>query len=126
MTTTVQKRLTKRQHLTKEEIGARIKSVREEHGLSREDLALSTNMSVNTLGKYERGELSVRADLLCALSSELDTPVDVLIFGELVTDVMCADLLKYIRMLDYRQQKELSTAVKSIYRLPDIDDNANM
>ncbi len=56
-----------------------IKAMRESKGLSQEELAIKLNVVRQTVSKWERGLSVPDADLLIALSKELDTTVNVLL-----------------------------------------------
>ena len=61
-----------------------LKAIRKSKGLSQEELAIKLNVVRQTVSKWENGLSVPDADLLCALSEALETPVSVLL-GETVT-----------------------------------------
>lgn len=53
-------------------LGAQIRRLREEKGLSQEELAFRSGISVSTLGRVERGVLSLAINKIPALAKTLE------------------------------------------------------
>jgi transcriptional regulator with XRE-family HTH domain len=60
-------------------IGEMIKSLREERGLSLEELAARTRVGKDTIEKYESGEKVPTNQTILKLSTVLDVPASVLL-----------------------------------------------
>lgn len=54
----------------------RLRSLREERGLSRKTLASKTGMHLNTIAQYERGARKPTWEAVQALARALDVPTD--------------------------------------------------
>jgi DNA-binding XRE family transcriptional regulator len=61
--------------------GKRIAALRQERGLTQEQLASKTGLSVDTIGAIEQGRRWARITTLHALSEGLNTTTDVLFKG---------------------------------------------
>lgn len=68
-----------------------IKTLRKSKGLSQEELAIKLNVVRQTISKWEQGLSVPDADMLIALSEELDTPVSTLL-GETFVEAKADDL----------------------------------
>jgi transcriptional regulator with XRE-family HTH domain len=80
-------------------LGARIKSLRKERGLTQKDLAQLLGITFGQLNKYESGLNSPAPDLLIALADHLAVTLDHLLTGRVaeqspVTNTRLADRLK--------------------------------
>lgn len=60
---------------TREEIGGRIRALRQQHSLSQEELAHRINRQQKDISNYEKGTASIPAEVLFALADVLETPV---------------------------------------------------
>ncbi|SEM60908.1 Helix-turn-helix [Mesobacillus persicus] len=60
-------------------IGENIRSIREERGLSLEELATKTRVGKDTIEKYEVGEKVPNNQTILKLSTVLDVPASVLL-----------------------------------------------
>lgn len=60
-------------------IGENIRSIREERGLSLEELATKTRVGKDTIEKYEAGEKVPTNQTILKLSTVLDVPASVLL-----------------------------------------------
>lgn len=54
------------------DVGKRIKYLRERHGISQRELATEINKSIETIKKYEDGRLGVSIDVLLDISEVLN------------------------------------------------------
>lgn len=63
-------------------IGERIRTVRTEQGLSREQLSEMVNISALFLGFIECGQRGMSLDTLCALCRVLNISADYILFGK--------------------------------------------
>ena len=57
-------------------LGAKIKELRTERGLSQKQLAEKIGVAANTVSQYERGQSKTSIDILANLAVELDTTTD--------------------------------------------------
>jgi transcriptional regulator with XRE-family HTH domain len=62
-----------------QQIGDRIRSLREEKGWFQKDLAERANLPVRTIGRIERGEVDVRLSTLHRIAKALGQPLGSLI-----------------------------------------------
>ena len=70
------------------ELGLRIKSLRTEKGLTQEKLAESLGISVEYVGKIERGKRTPSLDLVIAMSKFFHTSTDyILLANRRTTDL---------------------------------------
>ena len=67
------------------ELGLRIKSLRTEKGLTQEKLAESLGISVEYVGKIERGKRTPSLDLVIAMSKFFHTSTDYILLANLRT-----------------------------------------
>jgi len=67
-------------------IGARIEENRKKKDLSREDLALISNVSASRIGRIERGELDITLRDLEGIMRGLETGYDELVHGYHLSD----------------------------------------
>lgn len=88
------------------DFGTRLKAVREEKGMGREELASSIGTSAAIIGRYERGERTPSIDIAKNIADSLGVSIDYLVGGTSV-------LLKDKRML-YRL--EVLQGVKPDYK----------
>jgi len=81
------------------EVGSRIRVRRDQIGLSREDLAQLTNISVRQLADIELGHTSMSVKSLVRLIEVLELSSDYILFGQEVEDndvhQFVSDLLKH-------------------------------
>lgn len=66
---------------TLKEIGDRLRKIREEKSMPRQDVAQAIGISFNQYSKIERGELLLKLENLIKLSDVLDVSLDVIVFG---------------------------------------------
>jgi transcriptional regulator with XRE-family HTH domain len=59
--------------------GQRLREVRQDHGVSQEDLARRTGMYANTIGRLERGAREPRISTVLRLARGLGVPPGVLL-----------------------------------------------
>lgn len=64
------------------ESGKRISRLRKERGMTQEQLALELNISVETIGKIERGKRGISVDMLVLLANYFHTSTDYLTGGD--------------------------------------------
>jgi ribosome-binding protein aMBF1 (putative translation factor) len=72
-TTSEEAKVEREQLLLKKRIGERVKTLREEAGLSQRQLGLKANISPNYLGSVERGARAVTSDFLVRAAFHLGT-----------------------------------------------------
>ncbi|PZP54805.1 MAG: hypothetical protein DI586_08775 [Micavibrio aeruginosavorus] len=82
----MKKSKTATQLIEQSEIGDQIKFARVMKQLTQQDLALSLNVSIQQIARYEKGENAISYDKLQSLSSILDIPI-----SELLTRAEPAD-----------------------------------
>ncbi len=63
------------------EIGTRIKQLRQDLKLTRDELALRVGYSANFIQEVERGRSGLSSESIKAFSTALNTSADVLLFG---------------------------------------------
>jgi len=97
----------------KQNIGNRIKELREQHDLSQQDLADKTKISKSQLNRYENRGVQPPADVLNKLADVLDSSVDFLINGN--KDEKAKATLK---------NNELLTKFREMEALPDKEQSA--
>lgn len=66
----------------RKEFGARLRDVRALRSLSMKQLAARSDVSLTSLGRYERGNIVPGLDVALALSKSLDVSIDYLATGE--------------------------------------------
>lgn len=59
-------------------IGSTIRAIREEQGLTQQQLAEKVGTSRSTIGRVELGDWSVSLDLLTSITSALDKRVEII------------------------------------------------
>lgn len=59
-------------------IGSTIRTIREERGLTQQQLAEKVGTSRSTIGRVELGDWSVSLDLLTSITSALDKRVEII------------------------------------------------
>ncbi len=69
------------QELDYVKIGERIRQVRKAKGWSQETLAAKCGISLNFMGKIERGNRRMSLDTFAGLCMELETDADALLWG---------------------------------------------
>ena len=66
----------------KSELGARIKLLRKQHGLTQEQFSEMLNMTENNLYRMESGRRNISIELLVEISTRFNTSLDYLVFGK--------------------------------------------
>jgi transcriptional regulator with XRE-family HTH domain len=66
----------------RKEFGKRLRDVRLDRSLSMKQLAARSDVSLTSLGRYERGNIVPGLDVALALSKALDISIDYLATGE--------------------------------------------
>ena len=79
--------------------GATLRALREQAGLSQEELAFRTGKTQKTMSKIENGGQRIFADDLLKFASVLQVPVAYLLTGQLVPDDFDALILAEIHRL---------------------------
>ena len=74
------------QALDYSKIGERIRQVRKAKGWSQETLAKKCGISLNFMGKIERGDRQMRMDTVASLCMQLETDADALLWGSVKTE----------------------------------------
>lgn len=75
------------------EIGARIKELREKHGMTQTELAEKLFTSRETVNMWERGARDIKTGTIIALAKALKTNCDYLLTGVDTENVIASDLL---------------------------------
>jgi transcriptional regulator with XRE-family HTH domain len=92
------------------QLGKRLRELRQQRGLSQQDLARIAKLHFMQVGKYERGEVLPAAESLLALARALSVTADYLLTGqnepERNTDTFRFPLLyEKVRQLDQELEK---------------------
>lgn len=96
---------------TTNEIGERIKQLRNKRGLTQQDLADKVKLTYIQIGRYERGDTMPGGDALRKMADTLGTTTDYLMNGD--QDANTAALLKDRELLHlFKQVEGLSAADK--------------
>ena len=98
-------------------VGARVKSLREERGLSQRALALRLEMSSSTIAKYEAGVHTPPLAVLVRLAAVLDVSLDQLAGrGTLapVTDPRLISCLRDIAAMDERSRELVTVTLEGM------------
>ncbi|MVT11393.1 helix-turn-helix domain-containing protein [Chitinophaga tropicalis] len=61
------------EHIIKQQIGARIKKLREDRGMSQSDLGYEANIDQNTVSRIELGKNNWRLETMIAIANALET-----------------------------------------------------
>lgn len=99
------------QELDYAKIGERIRQVRKARGWSQEQLAKKCGISLNFMGKIERGDRKMSMDTFAGICMELETGADALLFGSVQMSAASA------RELWKRQEKEGSDSYAMYIRI---------
>lgn len=62
----------------REDLGLRVREIRERRGFTQEQLAEASDLSPDTIGRLERGNFSPSFDTMCKLAEGLNVPRAVL------------------------------------------------
>lgn len=98
-------------------VGARVKSLREERGLSQRALALRLEVSSSTIAKYEAGVHTPPLSVLVRLAAVLDVSLDQLAGrGVLapVTDPRLISCLREIAAMDERSRELVTVTLEGM------------
>ncbi|HLX10907.1 MAG TPA: helix-turn-helix transcriptional regulator [Thermoanaerobaculia bacterium] len=98
-------------------VGARVKSLREERGLSQRALALRLEVSSSTIAKYEAGVHTPPLSVLVRLAAVLDVSLDQLAGrGALapVTDPRLISCLREIAAMDERSRELVTVTLEGM------------
>jgi len=93
--------------MTNEEIGNRIREIREEKLLSRESLAANSGISAKFLYEIETGKKGLSSDTLLCLSHALECSCDYILTGKETSFEKIPELLNIINKFDSKQQKRI-------------------
>ena len=98
--------------------GERLKALREQNGLSQQQLADRAGIHLSQLSRIEREASSPSAETLIALARTLHTTADALLTGQRSTaapaPIQNVRLLERFHMLDAIDRDEQETAIKVI------------
>ena len=102
-------------------IGDRIRFIRNEKGLSIEELAHRANISTTHLGRVERGDRSPTLDILGKIVNALDISF-VELFSDFhvpkdENDTTLAILINRLNSLNNNERKELLIILDSLFRI---------
>lgn len=103
--------------MTNEEIGNRIREIREEKSLTRESLAANSNISTKFLYEIENGKKGLSSDTLLSLSHALECSCDYILTGQETSFGKTNELLNVINKFDSKQQTRLETLLKLLHEI---------
>lgn len=84
------------QELDYSKIGERIRQIRKAKGWSQEKLAKQCGISLNFMGKIERGHRKMSMDTFASLCQELETDADALLWGAIqASDTVIRNMWKH-------------------------------
>lgn len=105
-------------------LSVRIKQLREQRGLSQEQLALDAGTSQRQISKYETGKNDPTAQVLLALAVSLDTTTEYLLGrtddpnrflrGQADLDAEEREIISAIRNQSSEQRQRIMNAVKAL------------
>lgn len=71
--------------INNEEVGKRIKEIRESNNLTQEQMAEILKVTTNAVRDYEKGNYGISKDVMLLLRQNFNVSIDYLLFGE-ITD----------------------------------------
>ena len=103
--------------MTNEEIGKRIKEVREAKDISREFLAGNAEISTKFLYEIENGKKGMSATTLLKIANSLSCSCDYLLKGTDSTNYITREFLQLINKFDEIQIKKFNKIIKLLYEI---------
>lgn len=100
-------------------IGGRIKSIRQLRGLTQEDLAEQTNLSLTSISRLENEKSMVSIEKLWSIAQALDTDFSVLLCDYIKNDASSpeeSEMLSKFKMLTKEKKKSVIAFIDIIYR----------
>lgn len=102
------------QGLDYSKIGERIRQVRRAKGWSQETLAKKCGISLNFMGKIERGDRKMSMDTFASLCMELETDADALLWGVVKTSETADNMWKHLVKKDSDSYSMYIRIMKSV------------
>lgn len=68
--------------INNEEVGRRMKEIREAHNLTQEQMAEKLKVTTNAVRDYEKGNYGVSKDVMLRLKQYFNVSIDYLLFGD--------------------------------------------
>lgn len=97
-------------HYDPAEVGRRIRSLREERGISQMELANIIGIGMQTLSFIELGKRDAKTEVIFRICEYFGADVDMLIRGRTCDGFIDGELARTVRRLDHRQQ----TAIRNL------------
>ena len=94
--------------------GEQIRVIREEAGLSQEELADSLAISTRTLSRYENGLRAAPLDFLFQFSDLMNIPISKIIPPSFEKDILLSSISQQYNKLDPLKQKLICDAVTAM------------
>ena len=91
-------------HYDPAEVGRRIRSLREDRGISQMELANIIGIGMQTLSFIELGKWDAKTEVIFRICEYFGADVDMLISGRTCDGFIDGDLARTVRGLDHRQQ----------------------
>ena len=108
---------------TKAEIGARIRTRREQAGLTREKFGELCSLSPRFIANVELGDSAVSVDTLMAICQVLSCSSDYILFGA-ASDDNWEDTVTTLRRIPDKYQPEIDQIIHGVYGvICDIEEN---
>lgn len=94
-----------------------LKKIRQEKGLTQDELGKRVGVHPNHISRYERGETSPSAEILKTFADALEVTIDELVVGnrksQIISSIKDLDLLRLIQQIETLNEEEKET-VKSL------------
>lgn len=103
--------------MTNIEVGNRIQETRKKKGLSREYLAVNSEISTKFLYEIENGKKGLSAETLLKVSKSLDCSCDYLLTGIEPSYKKNNELLRTVNKFNDKQQKRIIEILKLIHEI---------
>ena len=106
--------------MSKKEIGARIRELREIQNYTREYLAEKVNISSKFLYEIEMGKKGFSAITLCRISQALSVSCDYIMFGEDTYIQGKEKLICVLEKIEPKQTGSIQNILKILYEMCDV------
>ena len=103
--------------MEKNEVGERIRILREINNYTREFFAEKVGISPKFLYEIEIGRKGFSADTLCRIASALSVSCDYIMYGESNDNLYLDEVVSILNKFDNKQIGRLSDILKTIYSL---------
>lgn len=103
--------------MKKNEVGQRIKLLRETNNYTREVFAEKIEISPKFLYEIEKGKKGFSADVLCRIASALSVSCDYIMYGEDGGKLLSEDVVSILNKFDKKQMGHLLEILSMIYSL---------